>query len=274
MINPTVSVVIPTWNRAHSIEAAISSALKQTLAPMEVLVCDDGSTDNTKERVGAMGDPRIRWLPGSRGGCPAIPRNRGIKEARGDWLAFLDSDDEWLPEKLERQFEAAGVSGTDAVCSNTWRSVPGESKKSMLLPAKNKILGWKDLLQRNQVHCSSVLVRRSLFNIVEGFPETPNLKVGEDYALWIRISVLTNFTYLGEPLLVYLDDPENSVRADSVDEWKQRIWVFSDFLDWCSGKQELSNRAACTMARQQIRKAYLLRFLSKAINLVRQRHVP
>src|SRR5262249_7122187 len=100
---PSVSVIIPTWNRAATVMAAVESALAQTHAPLEVLVCDDGSSDDSAQRVGALPDPRVRWLPGPRGGRPAIPRNRGIAAARGEWLAFLDSDDEWLPDKLERQ---------------------------------------------------------------------------------------------------------------------------------------------------------------------------
>ena len=92
---PSVSVIIPTWNRAHTLPRAIESVLSQSLPILEVLICDDGSTDGTAEAVMAMArqDPRIRWLPGERGGRPAIPRNRGIRESRGEWLAFLDSDD-------------------------------------------------------------------------------------------------------------------------------------------------------------------------------------
>src|SRR4051794_13419670 len=99
----SVSVIIPTWNRAATLGPAIQSVLNQTYPPREVLVCDDGSTDNSVDVVAQLDDQRIRWLPGGRGGRPAIPRNRGIGAATGEWLAFLDSDDEWLPDKLERQ---------------------------------------------------------------------------------------------------------------------------------------------------------------------------
>src|SRR5262245_1813867 len=101
--NPKISVIIPTWNRAQSVKRAISSALRQTHPPHEILVCDDGSTDNTEEVVRAMGDSRVRWIAGPHAGCPAVPRNRGIAASKGDWIAFLDSDDAWLPEKLEAQ---------------------------------------------------------------------------------------------------------------------------------------------------------------------------
>ena len=98
-----VSVIIPTYNRQHTLLAAIQSALSQTLPPLEVLVCDDGSTDGSAEAVAALDDPRVRWLTGPHAGYPAVPRNRGLREARGEWVAFLDDDDVWLPEKLAVQ---------------------------------------------------------------------------------------------------------------------------------------------------------------------------
>ncbi|MBL4783980.1 MAG: glycosyltransferase [Cohaesibacteraceae bacterium] len=231
-INRSVSVIIPTWNRAHCIVSAIESALAQTIEPLEILVCDDGSSDNTEEIVRKLKNPKIRWIPGNHGGRPAIPRNRGIKQARGEWIAFLDSDDEWFPHKLECQFCALKESSVDAICSNVWCSAPNSKNLNLLLPTQNEIITWKSLLKKNQVHCSSVLLKRSLFEAALGFPESKNLKVGEDYALWIRISIATNFAYLAEPLLVYLDDPQNSVRAFGPDRWSQRIFVLSDFLHW------------------------------------------
>ncbi len=92
-----VSVIIPTWNAAATIKTAVLSALRQTYPPLEILVCEDGSTDNSKEIVESLNDARVRWLTGPHAGQPAIPRNRGIRKATGQWLAFLDSDDEWLP---------------------------------------------------------------------------------------------------------------------------------------------------------------------------------
>src|SRR5262249_41192076 len=79
------------------------SALAQTHASLEVLVCDDGSSDDTEQRVRAMSDPRVRWLPGPRGGRPAIPRNRGIAAARGEWLRLPDTAAQWPPGKPGRQ---------------------------------------------------------------------------------------------------------------------------------------------------------------------------
>jgi glycosyltransferase involved in cell wall biosynthesis len=95
----TVSVVIPTYNRAHWLRLAICSALSQTHRPLEILVVDDGSTDDTRELCARLG-PGVRHIPQDHGGC-AVARNRGLGEARGDYVAFLDSDDLWEPNKLE-----------------------------------------------------------------------------------------------------------------------------------------------------------------------------
>jgi len=118
--NPTVSVIISTYNRAHLIGRAIQSVLNQTYQDFEVIVVDDGSTDNTEEIVKSFNDPRIRYIRHEKNKGAAAARNTGIKAARGKYIAFQDSDDEWLPEKLEKQMKVfenappeAGVVYTD-----------------------------------------------------------------------------------------------------------------------------------------------------------------
>src|SRR5690348_12324408 len=116
----TISVIIPLYNRREEIRRAIASALRQSHAPYEVVVVDDGSRDGSAEAVAALGDKRIRLLRHERNQGASAARNTGIAAAEGEWIALLDSDDEWAPEKLARQLEtlrtandvpAAGVSG-------------------------------------------------------------------------------------------------------------------------------------------------------------------
>jgi teichuronic acid biosynthesis glycosyltransferase TuaG len=246
---PDVSVVIPTWNRAELLVNAVRSALTQTIPPLEVLVCDDGSTDESEKVVRAMGDTRVRWLTGERAGCPAIPRNRGIRESQGEWIAFLDNDDEWLPDKLEKQLRFAELTGCKAVCCNASRYVPAQGVKGNYLTCDCERITFDDLLRVNQVICSSAVIYRTLFEKVEGFPESPELKAWEDYALWLRLAVLTDFAYLSEPLLLYRDDVANSIRSQEVDVLSQRRTVFADFQTWGQRKsidesylQKLQNR--------------------------------
>jgi glycosyltransferase involved in cell wall biosynthesis len=234
-----VSVIIPTWNRVAALEKAVRSALLQTHSDIEVLVCDDGSTDNSKELVEAIGDSRVRWIEGPRGGRPAIPRNRGIEESRGEWLAFLDSDDEWLPEKLIKQLACAQQMGAKAICSNAYRVNRENGVLGELLSMNKNHFSFFDLLICNSVICSSSLIHSSLIDDVIGFPESESLKAIEDYALWLRVSTLSNFVYCPEPLLNYLDDPINSIRDPHGSVWPQRNNVLHDFLTWGRGRKHV-----------------------------------
>lgn len=228
-----VSVIIPTWNRGGTIIRAVTSALAQTRPPLEVLVCDDGSNDDTEALVREIDDPRVRWLAGPRGGRPAIPRNRGIAAAQGDLLAFLDSDDAWQPEKLERQLTAMDAARVDAACCDATRVLPDGQCGGRLLGGETALLDLSALLRVNRVICSSAVVRRDVVAKVGGFPEEPGLRALEDYALWLKVATMTRFAYVGEALVDYADDMTTSVRRDQKDGWTQRLTVLRDFDVWC-----------------------------------------
>ncbi len=228
-----VSVIIPTWNRGYIIEKTIKSVLDQTMSDLEVLVCDDGSTDDTFEKVSKIKDPRVRWISGAKGGRPAIPRNNGIREAKGEWLAFLDSDDEWIPEKLEKQLKLAEKEGALAVSSNASRFIPGQGISGSYLDLQKERITLDDLLKTNEIVTSSALIHNSLIAVVEGFPEDEKLRTIEDYAFWLRIATQTDFAFFGEQLVIYRDDAENSIRGEEiVDAWLQRKFVFNNFVSW------------------------------------------
>lgn len=230
MEGASISVIIPTWNRVNTLGRAIESVLAQTLQPLEILVCDDGSDDGTHEMICQYNNPLIKWLPGKRAGRPAVPRNRGIAQSKGEWMAFLDSDDEWVSDKLEKQLAAAHTWSLKAVCSNALR-VPQQLPYFQL---PNAIYSFDDFMAHNPVICSSVLFHRSLIDRITGFPESPALKAIEDYALWIRVASLTSFVYLSECLVTYSDNPAASVRANDVTELEQRKLIGSDFIQWSS----------------------------------------
>lgn len=170
-----VSVIIPAYNAAPLIGEAVESALRQTLPPAEILVIDDGSTDDTASVVERFG-PRVTLLRKSNGG-PASARNLGAAHARGEWLAMLDADDSWMAEKLERQLrldtsERIGV--IHCLANTSYPDVPPE-------------LTFEDLWDgRNWIVNSTALVRRAVFDAVGGFNEDRTLV--EDYHLWLRIA--------------------------------------------------------------------------------------
>jgi glycosyltransferase involved in cell wall biosynthesis len=234
-LSDSVSVVIPTWNRAAGVVEAIASALAQSAPVLEVLVCDDGSTDDTQARVAALAarDPRVVWLPGARAGLPSVPRNRGIRASRGEWLAFLDSDDAWRPEKLAVQLQAARRLDCAAVCANAQRVAADGRALGALLEWSGEVLALADLLRDNLVICSSLVARAALVKGAGGFPESADLKVGEDYALWLRLAAQTGIAYCPAELVRYRDDPSTSIRGQqSMTPFAMKKAVIADFQAW------------------------------------------
>ena len=233
IVEPTVSVIIPTWNRAHTLEAAVRSALAQSHPPIEVLVCDDGSEDGSRACVEGIGDGRVHFLAGAHCGKPALVRNRGIASARGEWLAFLDSDDTWQAEKLALQLRQATTLRCLAACSDAHRVLPDGRTRGVLLGLSETRLSLRRLLRSNFVICSSALIHRSLLERTGGFPEDAALVAAEDYALWLRVATLTDFALVASPLVGYRDDPAASIRGrDPAAEQRRTRAVFASYLRW------------------------------------------
>jgi teichuronic acid biosynthesis glycosyltransferase TuaG len=226
-----VSAIIPTYNRQNTLLRAIRSVQQQTYPVYEILICDDGSDDDSKKAVAGLSDPKIKWLDCGKNGMPSIPRNKGIKAASGEWIAFLDSDDEWLSNKTEVQLKALKENKTEASSCNAFRMVD-EKKIGPYLSYTKNTLTFQDLLPVNYNICSSVIVSRSLLERTSLFPEEKKYKAIEDYALWLRISSQTDFTYVSKPLLNYYDDPGSSVRTNYTDVWELRKVVFAGLLEW------------------------------------------
>jgi glycosyltransferase involved in cell wall biosynthesis len=212
---PTVSVILPTYNRAELIGRAIKSILSQTYQDFEIIVVDDGSTDNTEEVVKSFDDKRIKYIVYKRNKGAAIARNVGIKAAMGEYIAFQDSDDEWLPLKLEKQLKVFDVSPAEVgvVYTGFWRI---KDKKKIYLPfewVKQKDGNiHKELIKGNFVSTQTILVKKECFKKSGLFDE--NLRGLLDWELFIRISNYYNFKYIEEPLLIAYHTLD-SITADS-----------------------------------------------------------
>jgi glycosyltransferase involved in cell wall biosynthesis len=202
---PLVSVVIPTYQRAALLEEAVRSVLAQRYAHLEVLVEDDGSTDESGAAMARLADPRIsyRWAPNV--GRPAPVRNRGVARARGSLVAFLDSDDVWEPGKLEAQVAALEQDPTllAVSCEATW--VPARKQPVIGLDGVVVRPTFAELLQRNLVMTSGMVVRREALAAVGGFDESPELRAVEDLDLWLRLLRHRDrsIALLPQPLLLY-----------------------------------------------------------------------
>ncbi len=189
----TISVIIPTYNRAHYIASAVESVLSQNLPKgygLEVLVIDDGSTDNTGKVLKKFGD-QIIYKKIKHSGLPAVPRNVGIKVAKGELIAFQDSDDLWAKDKLIKQVPVFTDEKVVLSFGNTKAmSAKGTKKAKATFDSKQLRQGEKfeNLISSNVVSTLTVMARKKVLDELGGFDENPDLKAVEDYELWLRIA--------------------------------------------------------------------------------------
>ncbi|MCE9625615.1 MAG: glycosyltransferase family 2 protein [Deltaproteobacteria bacterium] len=199
-MSPSVSVIIPTYNRADFLQEALDSVQAQTLAPLEVIVVDDGSTDGTLDALMASELPHLHILSQERRG-PAAARNLALDAVRGDYVAFLDSDDLWLPEKLRVQADFMEANPEIRFCQTEelWirRGVRVNPMKKHAKPS-----GWifAACLPFCVVSPSAVMMERKFLLELGGFD--PAFPVCEDYELWLRASLKSPFRTLDQALTV------------------------------------------------------------------------
>ncbi len=197
---PLVSAIIPTYDRAEMLMEAIDSVRTQTYAPVEVIVVDDGSTDGTAQRLRAARD--VRLLRIDHTGRPGAARNAGAAIAAGEYLAFLDSDDLWLPDKLDVQM-ALLLRGGDRPpvvhCRELWvRNGRTVSQSGQRHRRAGRI--FADSARRCVIGPSTVVMRRAVMEEAGGFRE--DLEIAEDYELWLRVTARYPVAYCDRPLVI------------------------------------------------------------------------
>lgn len=192
-MKPFFSVVIPTYNCANKIHRAIESVLSQSYKSFEVLVMDDGSTDNTEEIINSFRDKRILYDKDKNFGGPAKPRNRGIAKAKGDWICFLDADDWWHHHKLE--FTLSEIeAGAEVIYHDMYlvRSLSQNIFKDKLISSQPKHPMFTSLLfSAMSLPNSSVVVKKECLKKIGKISEKKDLISVEDYDTWIRLSKVT-----------------------------------------------------------------------------------
>ena len=198
---PPVSVIIPTYNSASSLRAAIQSVLDQSYSEFEVLVIDDGSTDDTEGVVRSF-DNHVSYFRQENRGAGAA-RNHGIARCHGKYVAFLDSDDLWLPTKLAEQIPILDRDAEIGLAYTDWAVVPeqGEPEPSYLSsqPAASGYV-FDQLVQCGFILTSGTVVRRSCLDEIGNFDE--DLSIAQDYDLWLRISYRWKVALLNKPLVI------------------------------------------------------------------------
>jgi len=201
-----ISVIIPTYNYGGYIGEAIKSVLSQSYKNIEIIIIDNYSDDQTEETISSFDSKLIKYFKFKNNGIIAASRNYGIDKSSGEFIAFLDADDIWCPQKLEEQIKhfqensIVGV-GTDAIIiSQTpyYRQIDfGRSQKGY------KDYDYTSIFSVSPIKTSSVVVRENVIKKVGGFDENPKFRCIEDFELWLRMAQFGNFRILGKKLLYY-----------------------------------------------------------------------
>ena len=195
---PKVSVIIPTHNRSAFLRSAIISVLNQTFQNFEIIIIDDASEDDTRKVITSFNEARIRGIHNQASKGAAGSRNIGVTNAHGEYIAFLDDDDEWLPAKLERQARLLDNSPQEVGGICTGRLVV-EKASGRVWPVENH--EHCDLSKGNFITTSSLLLRRRCFDECGLFDD--EMPTSSDYDMWIRISKRFSFKIIGDSLVKY-----------------------------------------------------------------------
>jgi glycosyltransferase involved in cell wall biosynthesis len=217
-----LTIIIPTYNRLLPLEFALKSVFCQTYRRFQLIIADDGSTDGTGDNVQSLNnsDENLRYLRLPHCGMPGKVRNAGARLATGDFLAFLDSDDLWKPEKLARQIAFFEEHPDMMICHTREIWQRGEKIVSQA-GQKHRRSGYifADALKKCIIGPSTVMMRRELFEEFGGFRE--DLEIAEDYELWLRITAKYPVGYIDEPLVI-----KRGGHADQLSEKYGQIEVF------------------------------------------------
>ncbi len=219
--NYFVSIIIPTYNRAHIVARAIESVLQQSYKHFELIVIDDGSTDDTAIQLKSFIENKSIQFHQKDNAGVASARNFGVSKSRGQWLAFLDSDDEWLPHKLQDQIDFLMAHRHLRIVygEETWiRNGVKVNQKKHHKKSGGHI--FEKCLEQCLIAPSSVLLERKLFDELNGFDES--FIVCEDYDLWIKISSQYEIGFIEHPLILKYGGHEDqlSTKFFAMDMWR------------------------------------------------------
>ena len=209
MKQPLVSVVIPAFNAEKYIATCIDSVLAQSYSNFEIVVVDDGSTDNTIDLISEYKNPRIKTYSQVNSGS-ASARNHGVQKASGEWIAFIDSDDIWTTDKLQKQLEQCADCAWSHTDSYFLGGIYEEHTKASDLSEKHSGEIFSRLLVENFIGTSCVMIKKAIFQEIGGF--SSSYRALQDWDLWIRVAAKYQICYIAEPLVYYRVHPESTSR--------------------------------------------------------------
>jgi len=195
----SLDVIIPSFNETSRLVRAVASALAQSVPVAKIIVIDDGSTEDTIRflRAELLKIPKVHLIELEHSGHPGVARKAGLRLSTADWVAFLDADDVWLFDKIERQLQCAAETEADAVYGNAIKVENGLSEPFQPRERVPTLATVKNLLKSNFIVNSSVIARRSALISIGLYSDSPGVRGTEDYATWLRL--VTDHKFVGIP---------------------------------------------------------------------------
>jgi glycosyltransferase involved in cell wall biosynthesis len=232
----TIGVVIPTYNRFIETVNAVESVLNQTLKVSQVIIVDDGSDLGIYSRLEkAIQNEFVELLRINHSGHPGIAREAGRVRLQTDWIAFLDSDDKWNTNKLERIFYHQKLFNASALCSKAY-GLDFDATS----PATTRYLHRNELFKANKIVNSSVVLRAELLEEIGGIATSYSVRGCEDYATWLRIADKSKWLFVSEPLIEYNNNSHDSIRKD--EEFLQSFSSIHALLDYALYSKTRKNK--------------------------------
>lgn len=224
-MNDLVSIIMPSYNTANYIRASITSVQKQTYTNWELIIVDDGSTDNTDEVVAELlSDGRIRYLKNDRNSGAAVSRNRALREANGKWIAFLDSDDLWYPDKLEKQIDFMKKNNYHFSYTN-YEEINMVGKKTGVRVTGPKKITKTGMFNYCWPGCLTVMYDSETIGLIQ----IADIKKNNDYAMWLKICRKADCYLLNECLAQYRKGRTGSVSTHGIKTMMR--WHYKLFRD-------------------------------------------
>lgn len=217
-----VSIIMPSFNTAHFITESVMSVIKQTYQNWELIIIDDCSTDNTDEVIKSIQDSRIRYLKNNNNLGAAVSRNRALREAKGRWVAFLDSDDLWMPEKLEKQIFFMESNGYSFSYTN-YEEIDSNGNRRHIEVTGPKIIDKTWMFNYCWPGCLTVMYDTYKVGLIQ----IEDIKKNNDYAIWLKICKKEKCYLLDDCLALYRKGREGSVSTHSIKtmiKWHYRLF--------------------------------------------------
>jgi teichuronic acid biosynthesis glycosyltransferase TuaG len=237
----SVDVVIPTFNSSKSIQNAVDSCKGQTQSIRKIIIVDDGSDKSEVDflKSNYLEDSQIELILNDHTGLPGVGRSIGIQKTSAYWIAFLDSDDYWSPDKIERQTEYAHQNRCDVVYTNAI-SFNDTGNLGMFHKSLPRRLTFVDLIETNWVINSSVIIKGDILRQNIEYAASSRVRAVEDYATWLRIAPFYSFEGINLPLTYYCQSTGSIRLSDNQDP---RIFALSDFILWSKEQEKLTAKS-------------------------------